>query len=98
MAVRVACDRGVRQCRRDDTFAMSPGYSRSSFHGSDVGGPCATRSGPRKIPLMSEGSFAVTERLRIGAVSYLNSKPLIHDLAELAPDADLVLDYPSRLA
>lgn len=37
-------------------------------------------------------------RLRIGAVSYLNSKPLIEDLPQLAPQADLVLDVPSRLA
>lgn len=36
--------------------------------------------------------------LRIGAVSYLNSKPLIEDLAELAVGAELVLGYPSRLA
>jgi chorismate dehydratase len=36
--------------------------------------------------------------IRIGAVSYLNSKPLIEDLAELAPSAELILDYPSRLA
>ena len=36
--------------------------------------------------------------IRIGAVSYLNSKPLIEGLAELAPEADLTLDYPSRLA
>ncbi len=36
--------------------------------------------------------------LRIGAVSYLNSKPLIEDLAELAAGAELVLDVPSRLA
>lgn len=43
--------------------------------------------------------FATRERpLRIGAVSYLNSKPLIEDLAELACDADLILDVPSRLA
>jgi chorismate dehydratase len=38
------------------------------------------------------------ERLRIGAVNYLNTKPLIHDLDKLAPAAELVLDYPSRLA
>jgi chorismate dehydratase len=38
------------------------------------------------------------ERLRIGAVNYLNTKPLIHELEQLAPAADLVLDYPSRLA
>src|SRR5579872_2557054 len=36
--------------------------------------------------------------LRIGAVNYLNSKPLIEGLAELAPEAELVLDFPSRLA
>ena len=43
--------------------------------------------------------FATRERpLRIGAVSYLNSKPLIEDLADLARDADLILDVPSRLA
>jgi len=36
--------------------------------------------------------------LRIGAVNYLNTKPLIHGLAELAPRAKLVLDLPSRLA
>jgi len=36
--------------------------------------------------------------IRIGAVNYLNSKPLIYDLARLAPDAELILDVPSRLA
>jgi chorismate dehydratase len=36
--------------------------------------------------------------LRIGAVSYLNTKPLIYDLEILAPDAELVLEVPSRLA
>jgi chorismate dehydratase len=37
-------------------------------------------------------------RIRIGAVNYLNTKPLIYDLEELAPDAELVLDVPSQLA
>lgn len=37
-------------------------------------------------------------RVRVGAVEYLNTKPLICDLEELAPEADLVLDLPSRLA
>jgi chorismate dehydratase len=37
-------------------------------------------------------------RIRIGAVNYLNTKPLIHDLQDLAPEAELVLDVPSRLA
>jgi chorismate dehydratase len=36
--------------------------------------------------------------IRIGAVAYLNTKPLICDLEELAPQAQLVLDVPSRLA
>ena len=36
--------------------------------------------------------------LRIGAVSYLNSKPLIEGLARRLPEAELLLDYPSRLA
>ena len=36
--------------------------------------------------------------IRIGAVNYLNTKPLIQDLDLLAPDAELLLDVPSRLA
>ena len=38
------------------------------------------------------------EPIRIGAVNYLNTKPLIHQLGELADGAELTLDYPSRLA
>lgn len=37
-------------------------------------------------------------KIRLGAVNYLNTKPLIYRLPELAPQADLVLDLPSRLA
>jgi chorismate dehydratase len=37
-------------------------------------------------------------RIRIGAVNYLNTKPLICDLSDLAPHADLILEVPSRLA
>jgi chorismate dehydratase len=36
--------------------------------------------------------------IRIGAVNYLNTKPLIEDLESLAPDAELVLEVPSVLA
>jgi len=36
--------------------------------------------------------------LRIGAVNYLNTKPLVHGLAELLPEDELLFDYPSRLA
>jgi chorismate dehydratase len=36
--------------------------------------------------------------MRIGAVNYLNSKPLVWGLRRDAPDAELVFDLPSRLA
>lgn len=36
--------------------------------------------------------------VRVGAVTYLNTKPLIHELEALAPGIELVLDFPSRLA
>lgn len=37
-------------------------------------------------------------KIRVGAVSYLNTKPLIWRLAEIAPWIELSLDLPSRLA
>ena len=37
-------------------------------------------------------------KVRVGAVSYLNTRPLIYRFAYFAPDAELVLDVPSRLA
>lgn len=40
----------------------------------------------------------MTAQLQIGAVSYLNSRPLVEGLAGLLPAANLTLDYPSRLA
>ena len=39
-----------------------------------------------------------TPLVRVGAVNYLNTKPLIYDLEQLVPNAELVLDLPSRLA
>ncbi|MCX7424405.1 MAG: menaquinone biosynthesis protein [Planctomycetia bacterium] len=36
--------------------------------------------------------------LRIGAVTYLNARPLSVELARLAPEAEIVVDLPSRLA
>ena len=36
--------------------------------------------------------------MKIGAVSYLNTKPLVHGLTRLLPDAQLSFDLPSRLA
>lgn len=40
----------------------------------------------------------LNRNFRIGAVSYLNTKPLVHGLADLAPEAKLTFDLPSRLA
>ncbi len=37
-------------------------------------------------------------KIRVGAVSYLNTKPLVYGLAELAPQAEVIFDLPSRLA
>ncbi|HEY2156390.1 MAG TPA: menaquinone biosynthesis protein [Isosphaeraceae bacterium] len=36
--------------------------------------------------------------IRVGAVSYLNAKPLYHRLLEIAPGVRLEMDVPSRLA
>jgi chorismate dehydratase len=36
--------------------------------------------------------------IRVGAVNYLNTKPLIHELETLADNVELVLDVPSQLA
>ena len=38
------------------------------------------------------------QKIRVGAVSYLNTKPLIYDFERFAPHAELILDYPSKLA
>jgi chorismate dehydratase len=36
--------------------------------------------------------------IRVGAVNYLNAKPLVEGLPDLAPRIDLTFDLPSRLA
>jgi len=38
------------------------------------------------------------KRLKVGAVSYLNTKPLVYRLREVIPGIDLSFDVPSRLA
>jgi chorismate dehydratase len=42
--------------------------------------------------------MAAMDKFRVGAVNYLNTKPLIYGLDRLAPQIELVLDLPSRLA
>jgi predicted solute-binding protein len=44
------------------------------------------------------GETFMEHPVRVGAVNYLNTKPLICDLEKLAPHAELILDVPSRLA
>jgi len=39
-----------------------------------------------------------SQKIRVGAVSYLNTKPLIYGFDRLAPQAELEMDLPSRLA
>lgn len=53
--------------------------------------------GLRSADIMST-NFQDDSPLRIGAVTYLNSKPLTEHLAALFPDAVIRDDYPSRLA
>jgi chorismate dehydratase len=72
-----------------------------------VGGP-SMKEGALKIEASSynaseesegnEGETFMEQPIRVGAVNYLNTKPLICDLEQLAPQAELVLDVPSRLA
>jgi chorismate dehydratase len=47
---------------------------------------------------MSIEASPADQALRIGAVTYLNTAPLVRGLAELAPNATLSFDHPSRLA
>ena len=37
-------------------------------------------------------------KIKVGAVSYLNTKPLVYRLDEIAPYVDISYDLPSRLA
>jgi chorismate dehydratase len=40
----------------------------------------------------------MTRPIRVGAVNYLNTRPLIHEFESFAPEAELSLEVPSRLA
>src|SRR5262249_61491481 len=53
---------------------------------------------PAIMPQTRPEGFVVTATIRVGAVNYLNTKPLVHELEAIAPNVDLVLDVPSRLA
>lgn len=40
----------------------------------------------------------MTQSLKIGAVSYLNTKPLVYGLQQRLPEAEITFDLPGRLA
>src|SRR5262249_35033485 len=46
----------------------------------------------------STGTKDMDAPIRVGAVEYLNTKPLIYDLEKLAVNVELILEVPSRLA
>ena len=52
---------------------------------------------PHRVPTKTENQFSMS-RIRIGAVSYLNTKPLVYGLAESDDRFEVVFDLPSRLA
>ena len=59
----------------------------------------ATADRRQALPVKRIHGMKMSETaLRIGAVGYLNSKPLVEGLAELLPQNEIRLDFPSRLA
>src|SRR5580692_7253889 len=71
------------------------GRPDSAFYGRTAALRSANTPGMEKDVMMTT---SIDGAVRIGAVNYLNSKPLIEGLGELLPEAELLLDYPSRLA
>src|SRR6478672_9408004 len=60
----------------------------------------ASKRPPTDLFRLCDEAFCGTIRMdmRIGAVNYLNSKPLVYGLEALAPEVRLSFDLPSRLA
>jgi chorismate dehydratase len=50
------------------------------------------------LPPSYDSMTSSAKTTRIGAVRYLNAKPLTHALAQTAPWAEVIFDFPSRLA
>jgi chorismate dehydratase len=50
------------------------------------------------LGVREEEGVVMEQPIRVGAVNYLNTRPLICDLEQLAPQAELTLEVPSRLA
>jgi chorismate dehydratase len=51
-----------------------------------------------KIDINHFHNQRMSAAIKIGAVTYLNTKPLVFRLSEFAPHAELRFDFPSRLA
>jgi chorismate dehydratase len=49
-------------------------------------------------PRIPGGLDVMTSPIRVGAVNYLNAKPLYYKLCDIAPDVRLTMEVPSRLA
>jgi chorismate dehydratase len=81
-------DKEAKSRQREPLFAANVRtYNQGSFE--DARDACVHRG-----KIMSIGD----EIVRVGAVNYLNTKPLVYGLAGLAPQAKVVFDLPSRLA
>ena len=48
--------------------------------------------------MVSRRSELTNGRIRAGAVTYLNARPLVISLPQFAPQVEVVVDLPSRLA
>jgi chorismate dehydratase len=78
-------------------FGYSPGFEPLCGHGILLYCPCLFLA----LEMTRLPDFLFSSRSavpRIGAVTYLNSRPLVQHLGDLMPGASIRLDYPSRLA
>ena len=48
--------------------------------------------------MRQSSSAAQRAKVRVGAVTYLNARPLVFSLARMAPQVEIAFDLPSRLA
>ncbi len=79
----------------------SPIISKDSESSTETGGtdrPSRRRQPVRPARSQTRRVLAMKPPIRVGAVSYLNAKPLYYRLCEFAPDVRLSMDVPSRLA
>lgn len=90
---------------RHPSEAVEPLTTPATADFSDVGANCDQRARIYNPPMRRSSANwppraepKKRTKMRLGAVSYLNSKPLVEGLADFAPDSGIVLDYPSRLA